>query len=288
MKQMKSAILFGLVLFTVEPPRLGAMELGRGTIGAWDDYIAAADSRMQARLDGQRPFLWMDESAGRSLQLQGGKTLVAPVVGTGTQIVPDGLIHDWIGAIFIPGATLRTLRGVLRDYNRYKDFYGPVVADSKALECAAPEERFSMVWQRKALFVNAAIEGQYRARDFALDARRGYKIATTTQVREIEAYGHSGERLLKPGEGSGFIWRMHSIARYEARGGGVYLELEAIALTRDIPASLRWLVSPVVNRLSINSLSATLRQTREAVDAARAAPETVLSRAGGGKTGEKW
>jgi hypothetical protein len=33
----------------------------------------------------------------------------------------------------------------------------------------------------------------------------------------------------------------HSIARYEERDGRVYLELQAIALTRDIPASLRWL-----------------------------------------------
>ncbi len=287
---MKSAILAGLVLLTVELPGLGAMELQRSTVRAWDDYIAAADSHMQARVDGQRPFLWIDESAGRGSQLRGGKTLVAPVVGTGIQIVPEGLIHDWIGAAFIPGATLQSLRGVLRDYNRYKDYYAPVVADSKALECAAPGERFSMVWQRKVLFVNAAVEGQYQARDFAVDAQRGYNIATTTQMREIEAYGHRDQRLLKPGEGNGFIWRMHSIARYEARDGGVYLELEAIALTRDIPASLRWLVSPVVNHLSINSLTATLRQTREAVNAAQAMPETVASRAGGRKApgAEKW
>jgi hypothetical protein len=58
---------------------------------------------------------------------------------------------------------------------------------------------------------------------------------------------------------------MHSIASYEERDGGGYLELEALALTRDIPASLRALVRPAVNHLSISSLSATLRQTREAV-----------------------
>ena len=62
---------------------------------------------------------------------------------------------------------------------------------------------------------------------------------------------------------SGFIWRLHSIARYEERDGGVYLELEAIALTRDLPPSLQWLVGPVVNRLSINSLATTLHPTRQ-------------------------
>jgi hypothetical protein len=85
------------------------------------------------------------------------------------------------------------------------------------------------------------------------------------EVREIEGFGHSGERLLPPDTGNGFIWRIRSIARFEERDGGVYLEMEAIALTRDIPAGLAWMVSPVVNHLSVNSLTATLRQTRDAV-----------------------
>src|SRR5262249_24972418 len=102
--------------------------------------------------------------------------------------------------------------------------------------------------------------------DVRLDARRGYNIANATQMQEIENYGRAGERLLPPGTGNGFIWRLHSIARYEERDGGVYLELEAIALTRDIPAGFRWLVNPVVNHLSINSLTTSLRQTRDAVN----------------------
>src|SRR5579862_8682126 len=85
------------------------------------------------------------------------------------------------------------------------------------------------------------------------------------EVREIQGYRHSDERLLPPDTGNGFIWRIRSMARWEERDGGVYLELEAIALTRDIPSSLAWLVNPVVNHLSINSLRTTLRQTRDAV-----------------------
>ena len=134
-----------------------------------------------------------------------------------------------------------------------------------------------MTWQRRILFVHAAMEGHYQARDFAVDARRGYNVAYTTQVQEIEEYGQSGERMLPPGQGKGFIWRLHSIARYEERDGGVYLELEAIVLTRDIPASLRWMINPVVNRLSIDSLTTTLRQTRDAVNSLAGRPEPLVS-----------
>jgi hypothetical protein len=70
---------------------------------------------------------------------------------------------------------------------------------------------------------------------------------------------------LLAGEGSGVIWRLFSIASYRERDGGVYIELEAIALSRDIPASLRWLAEPIVRRVSRASLSTSLRQTENAV-----------------------
>ncbi len=238
----------------------------RDTLKAWDEYILNADRRMQARLDGHRPFLWLDEAAGQRDRLRRGEVIVAPVVGHGTQSVPNGLIHDWIGAVFLPKATLEGLFAVVHDYDRYKEIYKPVVADSKVLACTDVDQRFSMVWQHKILFVNAAMDAEYQAHD-SVDGRRGYNIASTIRVREVQSFGQSGERLMPPDEGNGFMWRVHSIARYEERDGGVYLELEAIALTRDIPASLRWLVNPVVHHLSINSLTTTLRQTRDAVHA---------------------
>ena len=276
---MKSAnVILGLVFLTGGLPRLRALDLQTSTLKAWEDYISRADLHMQARLKGQQPFLWADEAPGRNSVLQRGKAAVAPANGNGVVSVPDGLIHHWIGAVFIAGATLTSLRAIFRDYDSYKEYYKPVVADSKKLPCNGADERFSMIWQHRVLFVSAAIEGQYQIHHVEVDPRRGYSIATTTQVREIDSYGQAGEHYLAPGQGSGFIWRMQSIARYEERDGGVYLELEAIALTRDIPSSLRWLVSPIVNHLSINSLTTTLRQTSDAVRSA--GHETVASRAG--------
>lgn len=130
------------------------------------------------------------------------------------------------------------------------------------------------------LFVTAALNGVYQARDFPIGVSRWYSVATTTEVREVADYGESGERLLPPDHGSGYIWRLRSMARLEERGGGVYVELEALALTRDIPASLDWLVSPVVKRLSRNSVATTLSQTRQAV-----ALETAHSNAFGPSIG---
>jgi hypothetical protein len=50
-----------------------------------------------------------------------------------------------------------------------------------------------------------------------------------------------------------------------------------MALTRDIPAPLAWVVNPIVNHLSVNSLTTTLRQTRDAVVSERGNKETLAS-----------
>ena len=56
-----------------------------------------------------------------------------------------------------------------------------------------------------------------------------------------------------------------SIARFEQRDAGVYIELEAIAMSREIPAALRFVADPSVRRASRNSLLASLQRTEEAV-----------------------
>jgi hypothetical protein len=254
-----------------------AAELQPATLTAWNAYVDKAGSRAQDRASGRLPFLWIDGSPDRLARVRRGEVIVAPVVGHGTESVPHGLVHDWRGAIFIPGATIDGLWAVVHDYNNYQRMYRPAVTSSKELACADDTQEFQMAWQRKVLFVSAAMEGRYHARDVMVDPYRRYSIADAVEIREIERYGHNDQRLLPPDTGNGFIWRIRSIARYEQRDGGVYLELEAIALTRDIPASVAWLVNPVINHLSVNSLETTLRQTRDAVLSSRRASESLAS-----------
>ena len=255
-----------------------AAELQQATLDAWNAYLRAADLRDQQRNSGKQPFLWMDEAPDRADRVRRGEVAIAPVLGHGTRGVPDGLVHHWIGAIFIPGTTIEGLLAVVHDYDSYQHFYRPVVTKSRTLACDEANQEFQMVWQRNVLFVSAAMRGNYQAHDVMLDSHRGYSVAETVEVREIEGYGNPGERLLPPDTGNGFLWRIRSVARFEERDGGVYLELEAMALTRDIPASLAWMVKPFVHRLSVSSLTTTLHQTRDAVIARRSSPQSLAFR----------
>jgi hypothetical protein len=266
----------GFIVLTImagAPALVSAIDLQANTVEAWDAYVRNADSRLQTRIEARQPFLWVDESPDRIARVRRGEVVITPVAGDGTRDVPNGLIHDWIGAVFIPGATIDSLYSVMHDYGRYKDYYKPVVADSKAIGCTSTAQEFSMVWKHRAMLVTTVIQSRYEGHDVEVDARRGYNVTGTTEVRQIEDYGHSGAHALPAGTGNGFIWRLHSLIRYEERDGGVYLELEAMALSRDIPGAVRGLVKPLVNHLSINSLTTTLHQTRDAVNASVGAPK---------------
>jgi hypothetical protein len=58
--------------------RGNAAELQRATAEAWQEYVRGAGTRLQARLEGGKPFLWMDENAIRARRVKRGEVVVAP------------------------------------------------------------------------------------------------------------------------------------------------------------------------------------------------------------------
>jgi len=55
------------------------------------------------------------------------------------------------------------------------------------------------------------------------------------------------------------------VSRLEQRDGGVYVEIETIAMSRGIPVMLRWMIKPLVESLPRKIMLATLTDTRDAV-----------------------
>jgi hypothetical protein len=276
--QKVTGILRLAVSISVFVGTAAAAELKSTTLQAWQRYVDAAQQRMQARLAPGAQFLWMDENPERARRAKNGNIEVAPLLGHGWKVVPGGLIHHWIGAAFIPDASLGDLFNVLEDYDHYKDVYRPVVIDSQLEKRDGGTDRFSMRWLHKVMFVTAALDTENESHTYRVDGSRAYTLSQTTNVREIEKYGQPNQRELDPDKGNGFIWRLSSINRYEERDGGLYVEVEAMALTREIPISLRFLVKPVVMDLSRSSLRTSLEQTRDAVHQTQLASVTIRKR----------
>jgi hypothetical protein len=242
-----------LMLSAMLPSR--AAELKRDALDAWNQYLAAANASMLKRAQGC--FLWAAESADRLRRVRGGEVMVSPMHPP--QAVPSGLVHHWIGAAFIPGARIEDVMAVVRDYDRYTQYYKPSVIDAKTLSRTVAEDRFSVVVADKAMFMKRALNSEYQSRFTQVDTSKWYSIAETTRVQES-----ADDHLIPDGEGSGYIWRLCTMSRYEERDNGVYIETEAIALSRPIPGALHWMVDPIVRRVSRSSLSMSLEQTRDA------------------------
>jgi len=252
-------------LLLLAPTISRATELKEETLKVWEEYVHATNLRMERRLRGDSPFLWIDEVPERAQRVRSGQIVVAPVDNSSSQKVPHGLIHDWVGAVFIPQATIEDVFAVVNDYDRYQEIYKPAVIDSKLLESAGSQRKFSMVMIQRALSVTAAVDGEYQSGCFKLDRGRWYCISYSTCLREIKNFSQANERELPPDQGNGYVWRLYSITKFQQRDGGVYAELQAIGLSRDIPVEIRWLVKPIVERLPKNALSLTLEQTRNSV-----------------------
>jgi hypothetical protein len=242
-----------------------AAELKPQTVKAWEEYVQLATANAQEHLGPESHFLQIDENQDWVRRIRSGEVLTSPASSHGATRVPSGLIHDWVGDAFIAHTTLKEVLSVVSDYDQYKEFYRPTVVASRTLARSGREDRFTMVLMNKTLFLKTALDSTYECSSIRVSDRRWYTVAETTGIQEIENYGAPGQRALPEGEGNGFIWRLFSITRLEERDGGVYIELEAIALSRDIPISVRWIVEPIVRRISRNSLETCLRQTEAAV-----------------------
>ena len=238
-------------------------ELSPETLTAWDAYVQAQNARV-AEYSNATPFLWSDKSPDRLRRLHKGETIVAPF-GENPHDVPQGLIHHWIGAIFLPGVRLDDVLSVVRDYGRYKDFYAPNVVESRVLHQTDTEDRFSIRMLNKAAVTKFALDTDFQGTYRRLDQNKWYSISYSTRVRELEHYGLADEHEAPANTGRGLVWRLYSISRFEQRDGGVYVELEAVALSRDVPGALRWLVNPIIRRTSGSSIRVSLQKTEGAV-----------------------
>jgi len=242
-----------------------AAELKPEALQQWEEYVKAADERGQEHLAPGASFLSSDEIPAQITRLRAGEIVVGPVGKHVPIKVSSGLIHDWAGAAFIPNATLSEVLPLLRDYDRYKDYYHPNVVESRGIATFDSGDQFSLVIINKSVLAKTALDSDYRSSYVRVDGHRWYSISDATRIQEVADYDTPSQHMLPEDQGTGLIWRLHSITRFEERDGGVYIEVEVVALSRDIPAALRWFVDPIVRRVSRSSLTTSLRQTGDAV-----------------------
>lgn len=189
---------------------------------------------------------------------------IMPYSAEGPRGLTAGLVHDWVGAVFVPKAKAADAIAVLQDVNRYKEIYAPDVIASRLVKKEDGHLVASMRVVKKKV-ITVVLDTDYDV-DYRDKGDGRWEVwSRSTRIAEVEHPGTSEEHVRRPDTGFGFLWRLNSYWYVEEREGGLYMECRAISLTRDIPLGVAWAVKPMITSLPRESLMATLVDTRDAV-----------------------
>ena len=243
-----------------------AVDLEPETVAAYEKYIAGAARDFTATDEGSGQPEWTSPQV--RARLRAGEVVARPGRDDGILDVPDGLVHHWRAAIFIPEATLASVLAVVQDYGSYAAVYDWVIDSARLRHEREPaRDRYWALLRikRKAGIVSSTVDLwtaiEYRQpRPDLVTA-----VSNADCIRQVEDAGEREERRLPVGKGSGYLWRADTFTSYLERDGGVYVDLQTLGLSRGYPPLLGWMIEPIARRLGRGSAADGLERLRAVV-----------------------
>ncbi len=268
-RHLLSWLLMGLLSIggVASEASAGVPESREATLRGFHNYVSNVEARNQEGLS-RGAYLWIDELPGLERTRAYAKLKQGGVemrrLGKGEGEGAGGMIHDWEGMVFIPGAKLDRVLAVLQDYNKHSVYYAPDVEKAKIESREGDHFRVYMRFRRKKI-VTVVLNTEQDVTYFRDSETREHSRSSAIRIREVAKPGTKEEKEKSPEEENGFLWQMETWWHMEERDGGVYVQNEAVTLTRDIPAGLGWLIGPFVTSIPKETLEFTMNATREAV-----------------------
>ena len=269
-RQRETAWLLAAILVLAAP--VEAADLKPAAVEGFNRYVRLTESRIEFQETRHGPFLWVEalpeeRRTAAYAQLHNGKVVIERLEtrDDGKKIdVPGGLIHHWIGTVFVPGATLAQTLALEEDYEHHQDYFRPDVVRSKLLKFEGNDYVVLLRFYKKKI-ISTVLDTEHHVHYDVVDSAKAWSRSYTTRIQEVADAGEPSERLEPEGHDRGFLWRMNTYWRFEEKDGGTYVESQSISLTRDIPTGLGWVVGPFVNSVPRESLTFTLAATRAAI-----------------------
>jgi len=266
------ATLIAATLFLAAPHNTLAAKLQPQNLKAWDTYVQLTEKRIDSELASTSAFLRTDfakpdeASVIRNALKKGQvyvKKLNTPDHGGREIKVPDGMIHHWFGAIFVPNMKLEPLLSWIRKYDDHQRFFKEVEGSKLLSQNGETFKIFLRFVRTKVVTVryNTEHTAVYHSHGPDKESSRSF----TTKIAEVKDPGTSQEKEAAIGDDSGYLWRLNSYWRFKEQDGGVIVECESISLSRSIPFGLGWLIKGFVESLPQESLESTLTGIRDRI-----------------------
>ncbi len=236
------------------------------TMQRWDQYVQWARIALANQTAHPDTLLDVECRPHEVEKLRAGNILAVRAENGGMVPVPHGLIHHWIGTVFIPNTDAENVLNVLQDYDSYSQTYAPGVASSRLLTRTQDDFTYEMKLVEKGFGIKTALIGRFHSHYAQVDEVSGFSATDTEDLAELDSPGTTAEHRLTTAEAHGFVENVFTVVRYRQREGGVYLEVETMTLSREIPASVRWFVGPIVQTFSRDVMTDTLTRLRKRVE----------------------
>ncbi|MBI4469673.1 MAG: hypothetical protein HY650_10170 [Acidobacteria bacterium] len=276
MTRLRILFSFLSIMFVVSPAvpsgRLETVSarLKPETIKVWEEYQRLTESRISAELGSPRGFMVQDflpdtDAARCRRELGAGQVfdhrMETRDSGGKRFEVPGGMIHHWLGSIFLPRAKLADVIKWFEDYNQHYKYFEEVEASRLLSRQGEVFNIFLRLKRTKILTVRYNTEHtvEYRSHGPGRTSSR----SRSTRIAEVEDGGSAGEREKPPGDDRGFLWRLNAYWRCQQEDGGVTVNCESISLSRGIPTGLGWLIKGYVESVPKDSLVSTLTSIRQ-------------------------
>jgi hypothetical protein len=246
-----------------------SLALRTETKHAFDAYVARTETRNQKDLRGGS-FLWADDldksaTVDAYARLKRGEVLTRQINGPDQDSdIPGGLVHDWEGLVFVPGAKLNDVVSLLQDYDHQATYFSPDVERSRIEEHDGDHFRVFLRFRQKNVFT-LVLNTEHDIVYFRDSSARVRSRSSAIRIAEVDNPGERDEKEKTPGQDNGLLWRMETWWRIEEKDGGVYVQNEVVTLTRDIPTGLGWAVEPFLTSIPKESLQFTLSAIRQEV-----------------------
>jgi len=244
--------------------------LTKPTLEAWKTYVDRTQERINGDLKALPPPLRSDPSVLKAGKIQVQRLETKSSKGKEIEI-PDGSVHHWLGAIFIPGVSLEKVVSWVQNYPQYKDYFKDVDRAEIRSHSGDTYEIFLRL-KRSKLGVTAHFNTKHRAVYGPRSPGFLASISQSTEIRQIQDAGTSSEKEYPEGDDSGYLWRLNSYWRFTERDGGVIVECETIGLSRSLGWGLGLLniftfgkVKSIAESIASEALEQTLTDLRDGV-----------------------
>jgi len=238
------------------------------TVRDFAKYSAAVEAQATRAIANNEPFLEYErlpaaEQARVLAMLRRGEVYVERAVardGANEIAVDGGLVNHWRGTVFVPKVKLDALLKVLQEPQTDKHKQEDVLSSRVVSRDGDSQKVYLRL--RRTKVVTVVYDTEYDVDYKRLTPDRAMSTSISTKVVEIENAGTPQERALPEGNDHGYMWKLNSYWRYKQVDDGVFVEIESVTLSRDLPAIIGPLIRPIVTSTARESMTRTLASVR--------------------------